>query len=187
MATNHGDAGGPSLFQARHNHHDHHHNVNHNHHRHLHLQQHRRLHHTEADTTSPHIRSPPNEKLHGRQVVVVETVSVVHYIDGAGAVTSVATLSTDPVAPTTAFLLPPAVPAGLSSVVEALPSVSLSGLIPDLTDGTPSSTSSADPETSSSSLSATSSEALTSAPSNSSSTAFPTLSGVFNSSSSVSR
>jgi hypothetical protein len=36
-------------------------------------------------------------------------------------------------------------------------------------------------------LSATSSEALTSAPSDSSSTAFPTLSGVFNSSSSVSR
>jgi hypothetical protein len=185
MATNHGDAGGPSLLQARHNHHHDHHNVNHNHHRHLHLQQHRRLHRTEADTTSPHIRSPPNEKLHGRQVVVVETVSVVHYIDGAGAVTSVATLSTDPVAPTTAFLLPPAVPAGLSSVVEALPSVSLSGLIPDLTDGAPSSTSSADPETSSSSLSA-SPEALTSAPSDSSS-AFPTLSGVFNSSSSVSR
>ncbi|KAH6847855.1 hypothetical protein B0I37DRAFT_152648 [Chaetomium sp. MPI-CAGE-AT-0009] len=186
--TNQGDASGPSLFQARSTRHNHHLN-----HQHLHLHQHRRLHTTpEADITSPHIRSPPNEKLHGREVVIVQTVSVVHYIDATGAVTSIDTLTLDPpVAPTAVGL-----PAGLTSVLPALddvlptlgdvlPSVSLSGLLPDPTDGATSSTSttSAESETSSSTLSV-SSETLTSTPFSSTS-AFPTLSGITNSSSST--
>jgi hypothetical protein len=192
--TNQGDASGPSLFQARSTRHNHNHHLNH---QHLHLHQHRRLHTPEADITSPHIRSTPNEKLHGREVVVVQTVSVVHYIDATGAVTSIDTLTSDPpVAPTAVGL-----PAGLTSVLPALddvlptlgdvlptlsdvlPSVSLPGLLPDPTDGAPSSTTSAESETSSSTLSV-SSETLTSTPFSSTS-AFPTLSGISNSSSST--
>ncbi|KAH6623050.1 hypothetical protein F5144DRAFT_350903 [Chaetomium tenue] len=187
--TNQGDASGPSLFQARSTRHNHVHKHDLNH-QHLHLHQHRRLHTPEADITSPHIRSPPNEKLHGRQVVVVQTVSVVHYIDATGAVTSVDTLTSDTAAPTAAAL-----PAGLTAALPALgdvlptvslpslPSLPLSGLLPGPADDTASSTTSAESETSSSTLSA-SPETLTSTPFSSTS-AFPTLSGVTNSSSST--
>ncbi|KAK3293203.1 uncharacterized protein B0H64DRAFT_326666 [Chaetomium fimeti] len=178
--TNQGDASGPSLFQARSTRHNHNHHLNH---QHLHLHQHRRLHTPEVESTSPHIRSPPNEKLHGRQVVVVQTVSVVHYIDATGGVTSIDTLTLDsPVAPT-AVGLPAGLTAGLPALSDVLPSVSLPGLLPDPVDGSPSSTTSTESETLSSTLSA-SSETLTSTPFSSTS-AFPTLSGVGNSSSST--
>ena len=188
--TNQGDASGPSLFQARSTRHNHVHNHDLNH-QHLHLHQHRRLHTTpEADITSPHIRSPLNEKLHGRQVVIVQTVSVVHYIDATGAVTSVDTLTLDPVAPPTAVGLPAGLTAGLPALGDVLPTVSLSlpsvslpGLLPDPADATPSSTTSAESETSSYTTLSASSETLTSTPFSSTS-AFPTLSGVTNSSSS---
>jgi len=190
--TNPGETSGPSLFQARSTRHNSNHNHNHHNRNHLHLHQHRRLQQTPgADTTPPHIRSPPNEKLHDRQVVVVQTVSVVHYIDATGAVTSVHTLRSDPEpdpvpVPPTTLDLPALVTAGLTALGDALPSVSLSDLVPDLSDGAPSTTTSAQSEeTAPSSSSSASSETLTSAPFSSSS-AFPTLSGVFNSSSSVS-
>jgi hypothetical protein len=116
-------------------------------------------------------------------------VSVVHYIDATGAVTSVHTLRSDPEpdpVPPTTLDLPALVTAGLTALGDALPSVSLSDLVPDLSDGAPSTTTSAQSEeTAPSSSSSASSETLTSAPFSSSS-AFPTLSGVFNSSSSVS-
>jgi hypothetical protein len=191
--TNQAETSGSSLFQARKTTQNHNHNYNH----HLHLHQHRRLHsHAQAegrqpqgpDGTTPHIRSPPTEKLHDRQVVIVQTVSVVHFIDGSGAVTSTSTLRSDPVAPPS-LDTPAGVTVGLTTLGVALPSVSLSGLIPDISDGAPSTTlsatTSAEPEPSSSFLSA-SSETLTSAPFSSSSD-FPTLStGIFNSSSSLS-
>ncbi|KAK4155939.1 hypothetical protein C8A00DRAFT_13050 [Chaetomidium leptoderma] len=174
--TNQGDGSGPSLAQARNTRHNHNHDLNH---QHLHLHRHRRLHLPGADNASPHIRSPPNEKLHGRQVVIVQTVSVVHYIDATGAVTSVETLRSDPVAPTPLDPLA-GVTAALSALGDALPSVSLPGIIPGLIDGAPSSTTStsAESETSSSSTSlSASSETLTSTPFGSPSSAFPTLSG----------
>ncbi|AEO56339.1 hypothetical protein MYCTH_2314597 [Thermothelomyces thermophilus ATCC 42464] len=177
--TNQGDPSGPSLFQARgtrhdhDHHHHHHHNHNHNHnHQHLHLHQHRRLQSAEVDPTSTYIRSPPSEKLHGRHVVVVQTVSVVQFIDATGAVTSVETLTPDPVESSNP-VFPAAVTSFSSEVGDALPSVSLTDLLPDLTDGAPSKTSS--------SLLA-SSETLTSTPLTTSS-AFPTLSVTSNSSS----
>ncbi|KAK4127375.1 hypothetical protein N657DRAFT_208331 [Parathielavia appendiculata] len=182
MTNKGGDHGsGPSLLQARSTH------SNHNHNHHLHLHQHRRLHALGVDTAPPHIRSPPKEKLHDRQVVIVQTVSVVHYIDATGAVTSVGTLDSDTVAPTTVDLPAAVTAADLTALSDLLPSVSLSGLIPDLTDGAPSSTPSAESATSSSSVASlsASSDTLTSTLStfSSSSSAFPTLSGVFNSSS----
>ncbi|KAK4242290.1 hypothetical protein C8A03DRAFT_29553 [Achaetomium macrosporum] len=184
--TNQGEASGSSLFQARSSSTRHNHNLNHKHqHQHLH-HQHRRLHPPEADgisPESPHIRSEPNGKLYDRQVVIVQTVSIVHYIDASGAVTSIETLrskSADPVA-STSLDLPAAVSAGLTALDNVLPSVSLSISIPAVSDAAPSTTTSAEPETSSS-LS-TSSETLTSAPFSSLS-AFPTLSsGTVNSSS----
>ncbi|GAB1314283.1 hypothetical protein MFIFM68171_04493 [Madurella fahalii] len=182
--TNQVDAGGPSLLQARKTRqHQHQHQHLHNH-QHLHC----RLHsHTEArqpqggDSAAPHIRSPPpSDNLHERQVVVVQTVSVVHYVDASGAVTSVSTIRSDPVTPSL-LGIPPGVTAVLSAVGDALPSVSLSGLLPDLNDGAPSTTASA--QTESSVPVSASPETLTSAPFSSSS-AFPTLStGIFNSSS----
>ncbi|KAG7288974.1 hypothetical protein NEMBOFW57_005334 [Staphylotrichum longicolle] len=167
--TNQGETSGPSLFQARSTRHNSDHNHNHNHNRnHLHLHQHRRLQHTSgADTTPPHIRSPPNEKLHGRQeVVVVQTVSIVHYIDATGSVTSVETLRSDPnpdPVPPTSLDLPALVTAGLTALGDALPSVSLSGLLPDPSDGPPSTTtaSAQSEETASSSSSSASTETLT--------------------------
>ncbi len=200
--TNADGASGPPLFQARSTHND---NANHNHHhnhhalRHLPLHNHGRLQPAEAHTASPHIRSPQDnnningdddnngsneKKLQGRQVVIVQTVSIVHYIDATGAVTSVETLGTDPAARTT-LDIPAAASAALTAIGDALPSVSLPVLIPDLSDGVPSSTASTESDTSSTSLSASSSETLTSTPFSSSS-AFPTLSPVFNSSSSAS-
>ncbi|KAJ4306493.1 hypothetical protein N0V88_001296 [Collariella sp. IMI 366227] len=156
--------GGPSLSQARTSSARHTHNHNHHNHNHLHL--HRRLHTPEVDTTSPHIRSPPTEKkLHDRQVVVVETVSVVHYIDATGSVTSVETLQTEPVAPPTPIniIIPPGATDGLTTPGDALPSVSLSGLFPESTDGAPSTTAtSAESETTSASSLSASSETLTS-------------------------
>ena len=179
--TNQVDGRGSSLFQApstaNHNHdHDHNHIHNRNH---LHFHHHRRLQAPGADTSTPHIRSPPNKKLHDRQVVVVQTVSIVHYIDATGALTSVQTLSPDP--PQTTLDIPAAVSAALTALDNALPSVSLPASIPGLNDGAPSTTSSAE----SSSSASSSSETLTPTPFSSSS-AFPTLSGVFNSSSSMS-
>ncbi|KAK4104716.1 hypothetical protein N658DRAFT_417944 [Parathielavia hyrcaniae] len=176
--TNQGDHGsGSSLLQTRGTH------SNHNH-QHLHLHQHRRLHTLGADTAPTHIRSPTNEKLHDRQVVIIQTVSVVHYIDATGAVTSVDTLDSDTVTPIAAD--PPAAvtAAGLTALGDALPSVSLSDLLSDLVDGAPSSTASA--ESAPSPLLSASSDTLTSTLStfSSSSSAFPTLSGVFNSTSS---
>ena len=202
--TNPSDAGsGPSLVQARsttntrHNVNRDLHHHNHNHH-HLHLHQHRRLHsHAQsrqpqgAGDAAPHIRSSQlstEKQLHERgEVVIVQTVSVIHYIDGSGAVTSTSTVRSDPdpafvvAPPPPALVDPAAVTAGLSSLVDALPSVSLSGLIPDFTDGAPSTTASAESEPSSALTLSASSETLTSAPFTSSS-AFPTLSA-FNSSS----
>ncbi|KAL2191240.1 hypothetical protein L209DRAFT_42840 [Thermothelomyces heterothallicus CBS 203.75] len=130
--TNQGDPSGPSLFQARgirhdhdhdhdhHQHHHHHHNHNHNH-QHLHLHQHRRLQSAEVDPTSPYIRSPPSEKLHGRHVVVVQTVSVVQFIDATGAVTGVETLTPDPAESSN-----PVFPAAVTSIsTEAFPTLSV--------------------------------------------------------------
>ncbi|KAL2019998.1 hypothetical protein VTK56DRAFT_8998 [Thermocarpiscus australiensis] len=186
--TNQVDTGGPSLLQARQSRHEH---VHHNH-NHIHNRSHRRLHsHSHAeprqpqgdDSTALHARLPPDEKLLARQVVIVQTVSIVHFIDASGSVTSISTLAPDPVAPPLlGSLAGDVVTAALSALGEALPTVSLP--LPDLvpTNGASSTTTSAQPETSSSSLPA-SSGTLTSAPFSSSS-AFPVLStGIFNSSS----
>ncbi|KAL2157220.1 hypothetical protein VTH06DRAFT_6356 [Thermothelomyces fergusii] len=187
--TNQGGPSGSSLIQARSTRHDHdyshqhqqqhhHHPPNYNlgrnlKHQHLHLHQHRRLQSVEVDPASPHTRSPPGDKLHGRHVIVVQTVSVVQFIDATGAVTNVQTLTADP-AESPRSVLPGAASSVLGEIGDVLPSVSLTDLLPDLTDGTPS-------ETSSSSLLA-SSETLTSTPLTTSS-AFPTLSVPHNSSS----
>ncbi|SPQ21729.1 8cb567b0-8546-4533-a25f-42271a8511d6 [Thermothielavioides terrestris] len=177
MTNQGGEASGSSLFQARSTRHDDNHELNHNHnhlhqhqhqHHHLHPHQRRRLlHHVEADSASPHIRSPSDEKtLHNREaVVIVQTVSVINYIDASGVVTSVETVrSPDPVpVAQTTLDLPAVVTAGLSVLGNLVPSVSLSGLLPGPSDGAPSATSSVQSETASSSLSA-SSMTLTSAP-----------------------
>ncbi|KAL2259350.1 hypothetical protein VTK26DRAFT_6999 [Humicola hyalothermophila] len=198
------EVSGPSLLQARtttsrHGDVNRIHDVNHNH-SHLHFHQHRRLHnhaHSRqpqgADaTTSPYLRSSlpaRGELLHAREeIVIVQTVSVVHYIDGSGAVTSTSTIRSDP-DPATAVAPPPKpqlvdpadITAGLGSLLDALPSVPLSGLFPDLIDGAPSTTAPAQPEPTGSFPLFASSETLTSAPLTSPS-AFPTLS-TFNSSS----
>ncbi|KAL1841707.1 hypothetical protein VTJ49DRAFT_6681 [Mycothermus thermophilus] len=147
--------GGPSLAQARNtrptpeNHHHHHHHRRHldGNRKHLHLQ-HGRFQTPEDGTVPPHARLPPSEKqLHGRQIVIVQTVSVVHYVDAAGAVTSVKTLTSDPAA-LTSTVLPAAFPvAGTSAVSDASPSVSFSAEFPVPTDGAPStSSSSSEPE-----------------------------------------
>ncbi|KAK0728291.1 hypothetical protein B0T26DRAFT_672843 [Lasiosphaeria miniovina] len=186
--TNH--VGGSSLLQARNNHHH-----NHNRHRHLHSphphqqdQQHVArggLVGDESNTNNNHIRSSPEDKkLHAREVVVVQTVAVVHVVDATGAVISVATILSD------AVTRPPSEPvagvtaAGLSALGNALPSVSASA--PQVSgDGAPSSTAaSARAESTPLSLSS-GQETVTPAPSSSSATSFPTFSssGGFNSSS----
>ncbi|KAK4143738.1 uncharacterized protein C8A04DRAFT_37162 [Dichotomopilus funicola] len=198
------DASGPSLFQARSTRHNHNHfqhddlvyTHNHNH-QIRHHRQHHRLHPTEVDAAaSQHIRSPPKREgdLEGPPVVVFQTVSVVHYLDARGAVTSVGTLTStptpgnpvgppdllDPVAPILSAL-PAAVSAVLTGIGAVLPSVSFSGLLPDPTDGAPSSTTSAETETT---VSTSSSETSTSTHSTTTTTAsFPSLTGAKNSSS----
>ncbi|KAK4457174.1 hypothetical protein QBC42DRAFT_291836 [Cladorrhinum samala] len=213
--TKSGDgSGGPSLFQApkTRRDHAHHHNHHHNHHRHLHSLQHNsRLNKArqsleeeeeEEDTKTPHTRSPPspptpstpptpaNAKiLHERQAVVIQTVSIVQFIDATGAPVSVSTLRSDPVAPTV-LGAPAGVTAGLTELDTSLPSVSLPIKSVDFNDGTPSATPSVPTETSSSSSETTlssSTETLTSAPSPSNSAPFPTLvpSGGFNNTSTL--
>ncbi|KAK3995607.1 hypothetical protein QBC44DRAFT_20076 [Cladorrhinum sp. PSN332] len=209
--TNQGDGSrGPSLFQARKTRHDHNHHNHHNHHRHLHSLQSRpnqarqSLEEEEDITTTPHIRSPPlpqqpkqpsppnpaNAKiLHERQVVVVQTVSVVQFIDATGAPVSVSTLLSDPVTPTP-LNLPAGVTAGLTDFDTLLPSVSLPSIEIDLSDGTPSATPTIPTETLSSSsepILSSSTETLTSAPSANTTPPFPILvpSGGFNSSSTI--
>ncbi|KAL2119210.1 hypothetical protein VTJ04DRAFT_6170 [Mycothermus thermophilus] len=153
--ANHNAAEGPSLAQARSSRptsHDHaHHHHHHRHRRHVDGSlKHRHFHHPhgrlfpkeDAAAPPPHIRSPPptENKLQGRQVVVVQTVSVVHYIDATGAVTSVKTLITDPVARTSAAL-PADLPAGTSVVDAESPTVSFPDILPDSTDAVPSTSS----------------------------------------------
>ncbi|KAK0720447.1 hypothetical protein B0H67DRAFT_662716 [Lasiosphaeris hirsuta] len=161
---------GSSLVQARKNHN----------HRHLHSSQHARD--LQESDGGNHIRSP-EEKLQDRQVVVVQTVSVVRIIDDTGAVIGLSTLVPDPA--TELPDLPAAATAGLTDLDSELPSVSAPGSASG--DGAPSSTSSAqsDLALSSSILSSLSGqETLTSAP-YSSPTNFSLLStGAFNSSSS---
>jgi len=182
---------------------------------------HRRLH---SDSPTPHARSPSpapslspspspspfskpslseyddesrDHNLFKRQpVVIIQTVSVVHYIDGSGAVTAVSTLdslldSRNPDA--TASILLETEPAvthdGVSALAEPLPTVSFSDdILPDLLDDPASTTPTAElePEVTSSHDLSASLETLTPAPFTSSSeSAFPTLStGIFNASSS---
>ncbi|KAK4168979.1 hypothetical protein QBC43DRAFT_83608 [Cladorrhinum sp. PSN259] len=208
--TNHGDGSrGSSLFQARKTRQDHNHNRNnHNQHRHLHSllsrpnQARQSLEEEKDITTTPHIRSPPpqpnqpspptpvNAKvLHERQVVVIQTVSIVQFIDATGAPVSASTLRSDPVAPTL-FNLPAGVTAGLTDLNPLLPSVSLPSTDIGLSDGTPSATPTIPAETLSSSSEPTlssSSETLTSAPSANTTPPFPILvpPGGFNSSSTL--
>jgi hypothetical protein len=152
--ANHNAAEGSSLAQARSSRptsHDHAHH-HHRHRRHVDGSlKHRHFHHPHGrlfpkeDAAAPptHIRSPPpptENKLQGRQVVVVQTVSVVHYVDATGAVTSVKTLITDPVARTSAAL-PADLPAGTSVVDDESPTVSLPDILPDSTDAVPSTSS----------------------------------------------
>ncbi|KAL2266497.1 hypothetical protein VTJ83DRAFT_5849 [Remersonia thermophila] len=168
--ANHG-VGGPSLAQARNtrptpeNHHHrrrHRRDLNGNHHRFHHLQ-HGRFQSPEDGTAPPHVRSPSpsppsppspppppppssEKQLHGRQIVVIQTVSLVHYVDAVGAVTSVKTLTSDPAA-LTSTALPAALPvAGTSAVSDASPSVSFSADFPEPTDGAPSTSSSSSAE-----------------------------------------
>ncbi|KAK3684773.1 hypothetical protein B0T22DRAFT_197644 [Podospora appendiculata] len=196
--TNH--APGSSLVQApqSQDHSDQDQGQNHNH---LHTHNHRRLHaqqqqqqqqqqeqarqKRESDDGETHIRSPTKQDLplHERQVVIVQTVSVVHIIDDTGATISVSTLFSDPVT-----RLPEAPSAGVTAdssvLANPLPNVSVSALA--VGDGPPSSTASSqtDPIQTPASQSVLSNlETLTSAPFTSSSS-FPTLSvgvGVSNS------
>ncbi|KAK4679549.1 hypothetical protein QC764_205070 [Podospora pseudoanserina] len=193
--TNHNQAaGGPgsSLFQARRTRHDHAHSNHspillnhHNQHRHLHREFSQSLENPQQPQPNHHARSPSDAKLQPRQVVVVQTVSVVQYVDATGALVSLSTLRSDPVAPSPIDTLPAAVTAGLTTPDDLLPSVSL----PDPTldpsqDGTPTPTPPAvtEPEFSSS-FQSTSVETLTSTPSGIT-PPFPILSsGNFNSSS----
>ncbi|KAK1760691.1 hypothetical protein QBC47DRAFT_12212 [Echria macrotheca] len=160
--TNH--ARGSSLVQARNNNH-----------RHFHSNPLPRHAHPDSDGAGNHIRSPPEpNKLHNRQVVVVQTVSVVHIIDDQGAIIGYSTLLPDPV--TQLADSPAALTAGLSALDIPVPSPTLPG------DVLPSSEATAPAGSPLPSLlsSLLSSETLTSAPSSESS-AFPTLSGGFNS------
>lgn len=104
--TNH--VRGSSLIQARDGHH-------------------RRLHNTNTNTNShnknTHIRSPQEkkQKLQNRQVVVVQTVSIVHVIDEAGAVIAYQTIVPEPV--TQRPDPPAALTAGPPAAADVLPSV----------------------------------------------------------------
>ncbi|KAK0666848.1 hypothetical protein QBC41DRAFT_145526 [Cercophora samala] len=195
--TNHNQgAGGPgsSLFQARRTRHDHAHNhspiINHhnrNQHRHLHQEFSQSLEDPELQPQPQphHARSPSDAKLQARQVVVIQTVSVVQYVDATGALVSLSTLRSDPVAPSPIDTVPAAVTAGLTTPDDILPSVSLPDPTLDLgQDGTPTPTPPVvtEPEFSSS-FQSTSAETLTSTPSGIT-PPFPILSsGNFNSSS----
>ncbi len=119
--TNH--AHGSSLLQARKNHMR----------RHLHSHNHARTPNDESDGGANHIRSP-KEKLQDRQVVVIQTVSVVHIIDEKGAVIDLSTLLPDPVTrlPDTPAVVTPLV----TALDNALPSAPIDG--PVSLDGAPS-------------------------------------------------
>jgi len=100
--TNH--VRGSSLIQARDGHH-------------------RRLHNINNHNKNTHIRSPQEEKqkLQNRQVVVVQTVSVVHVIDETGAVIAYQTIVPEPA---TQIPDPPAaLTAGPPAAADVLPSV----------------------------------------------------------------
>ena len=161
-------ARGPSLLQAR----------NELDHRHLHSQPLARkpLRDANVDGAGNHVRSPSlDQQLHGRQVVVVQTVSVLHIIDETGAIIDSSTLLPEP--PVTQLPdVPAALTAGLSELENLLPTPTL----PD--DVLPLSETPAPAGSLLSILSSlTDTETLTSDPL-SESTTFPTLSRVFNSS-----
>ncbi|KAL0467322.1 hypothetical protein QR685DRAFT_83775 [Neurospora intermedia] len=195
--------------QHQHQHHIHHHIHTHNHARYHHQssgQQAQEPSQEDGDNTTLQdhkhldIRSSPDthqqpEPLNARQVLVVQTVSVIKIIDDAGALVHFSTLASEPV---TQSSDPEAVlTAEVRDLGSQLPTVPVS--VPQLGDGTPSPTASVDTESSVTSaiLSLSSGvaapAALTSAPFNSSSasyqdgtSSFPTLSlssGLFNSSS----
>jgi hypothetical protein len=158
---------GPSLLQAR---------DTHNHHRFHSVENSRSLqdHHldrTERDET--HILSPPAHQLQVRQLVVVQTVSVVHFIDDTGAVVQHATLLPDPV---------PAIPNPAAVVTAGLGAVD--DQLDDLVDGvlpTPAVDTLGTPTPSASEPVTSGTDSLTTAPSTS--TGFPILStGISNSS-----
>lgn len=156
---------GSSLLQAR------------NHHHHLHSHHHARS-PDESDGGRNHIRSP-EDQLQNRQVVVVQTVSIVQIINEKGAVIGVSTLVPDPVTQL------PDPQAAVTPLFNALDNALPTGLAPGVAspDGTPSPIIPDVPEsTSSDSLpSISSQESLTSAPLPTASE-FPTLSsGIFNS------
>jgi len=157
---------GPSLLQARdtRNHHRFHSVENSRSLQDHHLD---RTEHTERDET--HILSPPAHQLQARQIVVVETVSVVHFIDDTGAVVQHATLLPDPV---------PAIPNPAAVATGGL------GAVDDLVDGvlpTPATDTLGTPTPSASEPVTSGTDSLTTAPSTS--TGFPILStGISNSS-----
>ncbi|KAM7195960.1 hypothetical protein V8F33_006411 [Rhypophila sp. PSN 637] len=178
-------AHGSSLLQARGKH-----NQLHDHHNRLHARNQETNNHVRDNQyQTPHIRSSEenqNKTLEGRQVVVVQTVSVVHIVDGAGTVVGVKTIPysvtppqslKSPAGVTTVdfdilgISTPPSVPVVTPSVgdgVSPLPTA------PVATGALPVSVS--DSSLSLSSNSGSPSGSLTSAPF-SSSTHFPTLSG----------
>lgn len=160
---------GPSLLQAR---------DTHNHHRFHSIETSRRDHpnlerteHPERDET--HILSPPAHQLQARQIVVVETVSVVHFIDDTGAVVQHATLLPDPV---------PEIPNPAAVVTAGLGAVD--DLLDDVVDGvlpTPAVDPLGTPTPSASDSVTSGTDSLTTAPSTT--TGFPLLStGISNSS-----
>ncbi|KAM7201746.1 hypothetical protein V8F20_004707 [Naviculisporaceae sp. PSN 640] len=175
-------AHGSSLVQARGNHqhlHDHHnrlHPRNQETNRHVRDNQHQH----------PHVRSSEdlqNKKLQDRQVVVVQTLSVVHIVDGAGTVVGVKTLA-HTVGQTQSLKAPAGVTTVDSDILGINTPPSIPAVTPSIGDGVaPSPTESVAtgvvPASDTSSLSTSSgnlSGSLTSAPL-SSSTRFPTLSG----------
>ncbi|KAK5663113.1 hypothetical protein OQA88_6530 [Cercophora sp. LCS_1] len=160
--TNH--VRGPSLIQARNNH---------NHHR-FHSHQVVRS-PQDSDSDQNHIRSPLQNPHDKRQVVVVQTVSVLHIIDEQGAVIGYSTLNpepaTQPVEPVAAAT------ADLPALENLLPSPSLPGdVLPPSTE-TPALSG---PGLSSLLSALVDTETVTSAPSSESS-AFPSLAPSFNS------
>lgn len=150
--TNH--ARGPSLLQAR---------SNLNHHR-FHSHQVVRS-PQDTDSDQDHIRSPPQHPHDKRQVVIVQTVSVLHIIDEQGAVIGYSTLNPEPA---TQLAEPvAAATADLNALENLLPSPSLpDDVVP------PSSETPAPPGPALSSVlsSLVDTETLTSAPSSASST-----------------
>ncbi|KAK3327187.1 hypothetical protein B0T19DRAFT_400083 [Cercophora scortea] len=174
----------PDQDQVQNHSHLHAHNHNHNHRRlHAQQQQQQQQQHEQArqkresDHGDTHIRSPTTQDLplHERQVVIVQTVSVVHIIDDTGATISVSTILSHPVTK-----LPESPSAGVTAdssvLANPLPSVSVSALA--VGDGTPSPAASSQTDlipTPASESVLSNLETLTSAPFTSSSS-FPTLS-----------